>query len=69
MFFWNCQCVGHPRFHNFVREYSRDFSSDLFCLFETRISRYRADGILGRLGFQNSFRLEVLGFSWGIWLL
>lgn len=28
--FWNCQDMGHPRFHNIVVEYRRDFSSNIF---------------------------------------
>lgn len=31
--FWNCQGVGHLRFHNFIIEYSRDFTSDNFLSF------------------------------------
>lgn len=69
MCFWNCQGVGHPRFHSFIREYSKEFVIDLLCLFETRISGKRADEILGRLDFQNSFISEAHGFSRGIWIL
>lgn len=54
--FWNCQGVGHLRFHNFVHEYCREFAIDILCLFETRISGVREDGILVKLRFLNSFR-------------
>lgn len=62
---WNCQGAGHPRFNNFVKEYRRDFSPDMFYFLETRVSGARADRIIGRMGFTNSFRVETTGFSGG----
>lgn len=32
---WNCQGIGHPRFHKSIREYDREFSVDFMVLFET----------------------------------
>ncbi|MBA0761387.1 hypothetical protein Gotri_024041 [Gossypium trilobum] len=29
----------------------------------------RIDDVIEKLGFQNSFKIEAIGFSWGIWLL
>ncbi|MBA0608818.1 hypothetical protein Godav_020999 [Gossypium davidsonii] len=29
----------------------------------------RVDDVIEKLGFQNSFKIEAIGFSWGIWLL
>lgn len=58
--FWNFQGTGHPRFHSFVKEYRRDFALDLFCLMETRLSGNRADDIISKLGYQNSFIIEPI---------
>lgn len=33
------------------------------------ISRSQADKVIAKLGFTNSFRVEVVGFAGGIWLL
>lgn len=67
--FWNCQGTGHPRFHKFVVEYRREFNLDIFCFFETRVSGDRVDGIISKLGFDNSHRNEVVCFVGGIWVL
>lgn len=68
IFCWNFQGVGHPKFHNFMSEYKRDFSTDLVCLLETRINDTRADGVIAKMRFPNSFRAEVNGFIGSIWL-
>ncbi|KAK5772133.1 hypothetical protein PVK06_048404 [Gossypium arboreum] len=68
IFFWNCQGAGHPRFHNVMNEYKKDFFSDLICLFETRVSRARVDGIIAKLGYPNSLKVEANRFASGIWL-
>lgn len=49
--FWNCQGTGHLRFHKIVAEYRNEFNYDVLCLFNTRISGSRADGIIGGLGY------------------
>ncbi|MBA0819629.1 hypothetical protein Gohar_025672, partial [Gossypium harknessii] len=61
--------IDHPRFHNFVKEYKREFSLDLISLFETHVSGQRVDGIIGKLGYQNSFKIEASVFFGGIWLI
>ncbi|MBA0618349.1 hypothetical protein Godav_027711, partial [Gossypium davidsonii] len=61
--------IDHPRFQNFVKEYKREFSLDLISLFETHVSGQRVDGIIGKLGYQNSFKIEASDFFRGIWLI
>ncbi|KAK5812655.1 hypothetical protein PVK06_028092 [Gossypium arboreum] len=68
-FLWNCQGTRHPRFHNFVVEYRREICPDAMYFFKTQVSGIRADGIIVKLGFFNSFRIETKGFSRGIWIL
>lgn len=69
LFFWNCQGTGHPHFRNFVAEYRREFCLGVMWFFETRVSGIRVDGIIAKLGFANSFRIEARGFSGGIWII
>lgn len=60
---WNCQGIGHPQFHNFVKECGKDFSSHMFYLLETRVSGVRSDGIIVKIRYSNSFWVEANGFS------
>ncbi|KAK5839249.1 hypothetical protein PVK06_008024 [Gossypium arboreum] len=59
LMFWNYQRTGHPQFHKIVAEYRKEFYPNILYLFETWISGSRADGIIGRLGFSNSFEANV----------
>ncbi|XP_019087448.1 PREDICTED: uncharacterized protein LOC109127309 [Camelina sativa] len=43
--------------------------TDILALFETHASGNRAGQICQGLGFENSFRVDVVGYSRGIWLL
>ncbi|KAK5847126.1 hypothetical protein PVK06_003428 [Gossypium arboreum] len=47
--------IGHLRFHKFVNEYRREFCPYMICFFETRISGDRADGVIARIVFPNSY--------------
>lgn len=51
-----------------MKEYQKEFSPNLFCFFEPRISGTWVDGILAKMGFSSSFRVEENGFAGGIWL-
>lgn len=64
---WNCQGLGHPRFYNFFKDYRKEFSPYLFCFLETRVNGARADSIIGKMGYPNSFKVETAGFARGIW--
>lgn len=48
---WNFQRAGHPRFHNIVKEYRKEFVSNLFCFLEPRVSGARVDSIIAKMGF------------------
>ncbi|KAK8694234.1 hypothetical protein V6N13_071789 [Hibiscus sabdariffa] len=52
-------------FKNFVRSLSTKIS----VVMEMRIIKNRADVLVHKLGFTNSFRVEAQGFSGGIWLV
>lgn len=49
-----------------IHEYLKEFAPDIPCLLKTRISGCRADAIVSKLGFHNSFRVEANGFAEGI---
>lgn len=65
---WNCQRAGHPRFHNIVKEYRKEFTPNLFCFLEPRVSGTRANEIIAKMSFSNSFRVKANGFAGVIWL-
>ncbi|MBA0754494.1 hypothetical protein Gogos_020683, partial [Gossypium gossypioides] len=47
---------------------AKDSHPDVISLFETRVSGRKADSVISRLGFPNSFRVEAVGFAGGIWI-
>ncbi|MBA0736278.1 hypothetical protein Gogos_009843 [Gossypium gossypioides] len=53
---------------NFVNKYRREFCTDVICLFNMRISKDKADGVIARIGFPNSFPVEAEGYVSGIWV-
>ncbi|PPR95294.1 hypothetical protein GOBAR_AA25368 [Gossypium barbadense] len=61
--------TGHPCFQKIIAEYRNEFRPNILCLFKTQISALRVDGIFGKLGYQNSCRIEANGFAGGIWVL
>ncbi|KAL4379850.1 hypothetical protein GQ457_02G019350 [Hibiscus cannabinus] len=60
---------GSLPFRRYFRTVFREHRPLVVALFEPRISGRRADIIIAKLGFQNSFRVEAHGFSGGIWLI
>ncbi|KAL4362736.1 hypothetical protein GQ457_04G010410 [Hibiscus cannabinus] len=58
----------HPTFNRFLRMFVHQHDPDIVSLFEPRISGRKADQIIRRHGFLNSFRVEASRFSGGIWL-
>ncbi|KAE8711854.1 Detected protein of confused Function [Hibiscus syriacus] len=51
-----------------ISKFLRDNRPDLVAFVEPRISGKRVDSIISSLGFHHSHRVEVVGFSGGIWL-
>ncbi|KAG7537202.1 Reverse transcriptase domain [Arabidopsis suecica] len=52
-----------------IRYMLKKFKSDILALFETHAEGDRAQRICRGLGFDNSFRVDAIGQSGGIWLL
>lgn len=46
-----------------MAEYGREFCPGVICLFETQFGGVRVNGIISKLGFPNSFNLDVVTFN------
>lgn len=68
VFSWNCQGCANPKFPRIFREYNREYKPDIVSFLETRVSGFKADKIIANLGFKFSHKIEVIGFSRGIWV-
>ncbi|OMO65780.1 reverse transcriptase [Corchorus capsularis] len=66
---WNVRGAGNNDFLRNIRELIRSHRPSLVGIMETRVSNERADDIIRRVGYQNSTRVDGLGFADGIWLL
>lgn len=67
--FWNCRGANKSNFRRSIRYILKKFNTDFLALFETHASGNRAIRICQSLGFDNSFRVDAIGQSGGIWLL
>ncbi|XP_031095268.1 uncharacterized protein LOC115999567 [Ipomoea triloba] len=56
-------------FRRTLKQYCRDFSSNIICLLEPKTSGNQANNICFGLGFDEWVRIEAVGFSGGIWVL
>ncbi|XP_061357778.1 uncharacterized protein LOC133302072 [Gastrolobium bilobum] len=61
--------AGKKGFSSLIKDLVYQNKIQVLALLETRISGKRADSIVRKLGFDDSFRREAEGFSGGIWLL
>lgn len=66
---WNCRGAGAGYFPRLVRELKHNYNIHVLVIVEPRVSGQIIDSIIDKLGFQNIFRVEAVGFSGGIWLL
>ncbi|KAK8708792.1 hypothetical protein V6N13_059829 [Hibiscus sabdariffa] len=53
---------GHCNFVHVTHQYLRDYSPNVVCFVETRISKSNADRVIASLNFSSSFRVEAIGF-------
>ncbi|XP_031095145.1 uncharacterized protein LOC115999435 [Ipomoea triloba] len=51
-----------------LKQYCRDYSPDLVCLLESKVSGDHANRISTSFGFEEWIRVEAVGFSGGIWV-
>lgn len=67
--FWNCRGANKPNFRRSIRYLLKKFSTDLMAVFETHAGGDRAIVICRGLGFENSYKVDAIGQSGGLWLL
>ena len=67
--FWNCRGANKPNFRRSIRYILKKYQTDFLALFETHASGDKAMKICHNLGFDNSFRVDAIGQSGGIWIL
>ncbi|KAE8729471.1 Xyloglucan galactosyltransferase KATAMARI1 [Hibiscus syriacus] len=58
-----------PYLSRYFKQVVRYHKPYFVALLETRVSGLKADSIIAKFGFCNSFRVEAQGFRGGIWLL
>ena len=66
---WNCRGANKPNFRRSIRYILKKNYTDMLALFETHASGDKAGQICQSVGFDNSFRVDAVGQSGGIWLL
>lgn len=66
---WNCRGANKPNLRRSIRYIIKKFDMDILALFETHAGGDRASRICRNLGFENSFRVDAIGQSGGLWLL
>ncbi|KAH1130005.1 hypothetical protein J1N35_001383, partial [Gossypium stocksii] len=64
----NADDCANIKFPRIFREYNMEYKPDIVSLLAPRVSGVKADGIIVKLGFQFSHRVEAIGFSRGIWI-
>lgn len=67
--FWNVQGAASTKFRRSFKTIVRNYNPSLVVLLEPRISGAKADDFIRQSGFENSHRVEAVGFAGGIWVL
>ena len=66
---WNCRGANKPNFRRSIRYILKKFKTDILAVFETHAGGERAKRICQGLGFDQSFRVDAVGQSGGLWFL
>ena len=67
--FWNVQGAASQSFRRAFESIRQSYNPDMVVVMESRISARKADNFTKASGFDRSHRVEVVGFSGGIWPL
>ena len=67
--YWNVQGAASSNFCRAFRTIVNNYKPSLVVLREPSISGSKADEFIKKSGFDNSYHVEAVGFSGGIWLL
>lgn len=68
IFSWNYRGCASNKFMLVFHEYNIEYGPDIVCLLDPRVSGKNTNYIIGKLSFCFSHRVEVFGFSSGIWV-
>lgn len=66
---WNSRGARARSFPRLIQEIKTNYKVQVLIILEPRVSGQRADNIIAKMGYGNSYRIEAEGFSSGIWLL
>lgn len=66
---WNCRGANKPNFRRSIRYLLKKYVTDVLAIFEPHAGGNRAAQICHGLGFENSYRVDAVGQSGGLWLL
>ena len=67
--YWNVQGAVSANFQRSFRTIIKNYNPSMVVLMEPRISGVKADEFIKKSRFDQSHRVEAVGFSGGIWLL
>ena len=67
--YWNVQGAASANFRRSFRTIIKNYNPSMVVLMEPRISGVKADDFIKKSGFDQSHRVEAVGFFGGIWLL
>ncbi|KAG7579386.1 Ribonuclease H domain [Arabidopsis thaliana x Arabidopsis arenosa] len=66
---WNCRGANKSNFRRSIRYLLKKYETDVLAIFETHAGGNRAAQICHGIGFENSYRVDAVGQSGGLWLL
>lgn len=66
---WNISGAVGTDFRRAFRNLCLSYQPNFIILYETKVSRERANNIISSLGFSSFIKVDALGFSGGIWVL
>lgn len=66
---WNCRGALSKGFPRLVKDLISYYHIDIMILLEPRCSGDKAEKVIGKIGFNSSWRVEAVGYSGGIWIL
>ena len=67
--FWNCRGANKPTFRRSICYILKKFSTNILAIFETHAGGDRARRIYHGLGFENSYQIDAVDQSGGLWLM
>ena len=66
---WNCKGAASKKFRSVVKSLIEIHKPEMLVLFEPHISGIKAELLIFFFKFNNSHRVEALGYYGGIWIL